>query len=160
MRKTTTMIETTPTLYKKIEIADNHIDYSEMYRTQETLQLNKRLRKTRNVILIAAAIMITGGLVLLMMPESPFTLTNLFSYMVVAAFMLILSFYSNKHPFFTVVAALVACIGFWGFEILTNSMSDLLVETSIHKLFIVSLLVWRFHLSREAELIRKELYFS
>ena len=152
------MIETNPTLYQKI--TDNHVDYSEMYRTQETLQLNKRLRKTRNVLLISGAVLIAGGAVLLFMPEAPFTIKNLLSYVGVAMFMFALSFYSNKQPFFTVVAALLACLGLWGVEIFTNSMSGLLVETSIHKLLVVSLLVWRFHPSREAELIRKELYFS
>ena len=47
-------IEPNPTLFKKI--ADNHVDYSEMYRTQETKQLNKRLRKTRNILLVCAFI--------------------------------------------------------------------------------------------------------
>lgn len=152
------MIDTNPTLYRKI--TDNHIDYSEMYRNQEMLQLNKRLRKTRFVLLISAAAIMAGGIVLSMMTESQFTVKNLTVYVGVAALMGILSLYSNKHPFFTVVAALIACIGLWGFEIFSNSMSELLVESSIHKLFVVSLLVWRFHPSREAELIRKELYFS
>lgn len=152
------MIDTNPTLYRKI--TDNHIDYSEMYRNQEMLQLNKRLRKTRLVLLISATAIMAGGIVLSMMTESQFTVKNLTVYVGVAALMGILSLYSNKHPFFTVVAALIACIGLWGFEIFSNSMSELLVESSIHKLFVVSLLVWRFHPSREAELIRKELYFS
>lgn len=152
------MIDTNPTLYRKI--TDNHIDYSEMYRNQEMLQLNKRLRKTRFVLLISAAAIMAGGIVLSMMTESQFTVKNLTVYVGVAALMGILSLYSNKHPFFTVVAALIACICLWGFEIFSNSMSELLVESSIHKLFVVSLLVWRFHPSREAELIRKELYFS
>jgi len=152
------MLETNPTLYQKI--ADNHIDYSEMYRTQETLQLNKRLRKTRIALLISAFILISGGAVLLMMPETSFTTRNLFSYISVAAFFVILSFFSNKQPFFTVVAALVVCLGLWVLDVFSNSMSELIIETSIHKLLIVSLLVWRFHPSREAELIRRELDFS
>jgi len=152
------MIETNPTLYQKI--TDNHIDYSEMYRTQETLQLNKRLRKTRIALLLSAFVLIAGGAVLLMMPETSFTTRNLFSYIGVAALFIILSFFSNRQPFFTVVAALVACLGLWGLEVFSDSMSDLIIETSIHKLLIISLLVWRFHPSREAELIRRELDFS
>jgi hypothetical protein len=74
--------------------------------------------------------------------------------------MVILSIYSNKHPFFSLVSALVVCIGFWGVEIFLNNIDELVIETSIHKLFIVSILVWCFHSSREAELIRKELHFS
>ena len=43
--------------------SDEHIDYSEMYRNQETIQLNKRLRKTRNVLLASAAVFVLGAIV-------------------------------------------------------------------------------------------------
>lgn len=152
------MIDTNPTLYQNL--SDNSIDYSEMYRTQETFQLNKRLRKTRNILLITAAVLIAGGAILLMMPETTFTITNFLIYTGVAAFIMLLSFFTNKQPFFTVVISLIVCIGVWALDIFSDSMSGLIIETSIHKLFIVSLLLWRFHTSREAELIRKELYFS
>lgn len=152
------MPEQTPTLIQKR--SDNHVDYSEMYRTQETLQLNKRLRKTRNVILACSAAFVIGGVLFSLIPESPFATKNLLAYIGVAAVMVILSVYSSKQPFFTIVAALIICLGVWGVEIFSATMEGLLIETSIHKLFIVSLLVWRFHPSREAELIRKELYFS
>ena len=152
------MLETNPTLYQKI--SDNHIDYSEIYRTQETLQLNKRLRKTRIALLISAFVLIAGDTVLLAMPETSFAITNLLGYIGVGAFFVILSFFSYKQPFFTVVAALIACLGLWGLEVFSDSMSELIVETSIHKLLVISLLVWRFHPSREAELIRRELDFS
>jgi hypothetical protein len=152
------MIETNPTLYQKM--ADNHVDYSEMYRLQETLQLNKRLRKTRNILLVSAAVFIAGGSIFSMMPETAFTTKNLLVYTGLSAFMVMLAFYSNKQPFFSIVAALIVCLGAWGLEVFSNSMDSLLVETSIHKLFIIALLVWRFHPSREAELIRKELHFS
>jgi hypothetical protein len=152
------MLETNPTLYQKI--TDNHVDYSEMYRTQETLQLNKRLRKTRNILMVSAFIFIAAGAIFLMMPETSFTTKHFLSYFAVAGLMVLLGFYSNKQPFFSIVAALVACLCFWGLEVFFYSMDELLVETSIHKLFIISLLVWRFHSSREAELIRKELHFS
>ena len=158
VRKTMNMIETNPTLYQKID--DNHVDYSEMYRTQETLQLNKRLRKTRNILLFCAAVFIAGGAVFSMMPETTFTTKNFLSYLGLAGFIVVLAIYSNKQPFFSIVTALIACLGIWVFEVFFNSLDGLLIETSIHKLFIVSLLVWRFHLSKEAELIRKELHFS
>jgi len=152
------MIETNPTLYQKI--ADNHVDYSEMYRTQETLQLNKRLRKTRNILLICAVVFVVGGAIFRIMPETSFTTKNFFAYIGVACFMVLLAFYSNKQPFFSIVTALIACLGFWGLEVFFYSMDGLLIETSIQTLFMVSLLIWRFHPSREAELIRKELQFS
>ena len=150
--------EQNPTLYQKI--TDNHLDYSEMYRTQETKQLNKRLRKTRNILLICALAFVAGAGVFWMMPETSFSAKDFLVYIGLAAVMALLSIYSKKKPFFSLVSALVICIGFWGIEIFLNNIGDLVIETSIHKLFIVSILVWCFHSSREAELIRKELHFS
>ena len=151
-------MHTNPTL---IQInSDNHIDYSEMYRNQETKQLNKRLRKTRNTLWICALAFVGGAGVFWIMPETSFTANNFFVYVGLAALMCLLSFYSNKQPFLSLVSALVICLGFWGFEIFFNNDNELMVETSIHKLFIVSVLVWCFHSSREAEIIRKELHFS
>jgi len=139
---------------------NNHIDYSEMYRVQETNQLKKRLRKTRNILLICAAAFVAGAGVLWIMPETSFTTKNFLIYLGLAGVMVLLSMLSNKHPFFSIAAALVISICFWGFEMFSNNLDELIIESSIHKLFIISLLVWRFHPSREAELIRKELHFS
>ena len=150
--------EQNSTLYQKI--ADDHVDYSEMYRTQETIQLNKRLRKTRNILLICGLAFVAGAGLFWIMPETSFTSKDFLVYLGLAVVMILLSFYSNKHPFFSIVSALVICIGFWGFEIFLNNIDELVIETSIHKLFIVSILIWSFHSSKEAELIRKELHFS
>jgi hypothetical protein len=150
--------EQNSTLYQKI--ADDHVDYSEMYRTQETIQLNKRLRKTRNILLICGLAFVAGAGLFWIMPETSFTTKDFLVYLGLAVVMILLSFYSNKHPFFSIVSALVICIGFWGFEIFLNNIDELVIETSIHKLFIVSILIWSFHSSKEAELIRKELHFS
>ena len=140
--------------------ANNHIDYSEMYRVQETNQLNKRLRKTRNILLICAAAFVAGAGVFWIMPETSFTTKNFLIYFGLAGVMVLLSILSKKQPFFSIAAALVISICFWGFVIFLNNLDGLIVESSIHMLFIISLLVWRFHPSREAELIRKELHFS
>lgn len=151
-------MHTNPTL---IQInPDNQVDYSEMYRFQETKQLNKRLRKTRNILLICALVFAAGAGILWTMPETPFDTNNFLVYTGLAGVMILLSLFSNKQPFFCIAAALVICICFWGFEIFFSNLEGLMVESSIHKLFIISLLVWCFHSSREAELIRKELHFS
>lgn len=152
------MIETNPTLYQKI--ADTHVDYSEMYRSQETLQLKKRLRKTRNILLICALVLAAGGAILRMMPETSFTANNLLAYLGLSCFIVVLAIYSNRQPYFSILTALIACLVFWGYEVAFYALDGVLIETSIHKLFIISLMVWRFHPSREAELIRKELHFS
>jgi hypothetical protein len=150
--------EQNPTFYQRI--ADDHVDYSEMYRTQETVQLNKRLRKTRNILFICALAFVAGASIFWVMPETSFDTKDFLVYIGLAAVMILLSMYSNKHPFFSIVSALVISIGFWGVEIFINNTNELVIETSIHKLFIVSILVWSFHSSKEAELIRKELHFS
>jgi hypothetical protein len=151
-------IEQNPTLFQKI--VDNHVDYSEMYRTQETKQLNKRLRKTRNILLVCALAFVAGACLFRIMPESSFTTRNFFVYISLAAVMVLLSVYSNKHPYYSILSALIICIGFGGLEVFFNTNDDLLIEGSIQKLFIISLLVSCFHSSKEAELIRKELHFS
>src|SRR6188768_662542 len=102
--------EQNPTLYQKI--TDNHLDYSEMYRTQETKQLNKRLRKTRNILLICALAFVAGASVFWIMPETSLTTKDFFVYLGLAAILVVLSIYSNKHPFFSLVSALVICLGF------------------------------------------------
>jgi len=150
--------EQNPTFYQRI--ADDHVDYSEMYRTQETKQLNKRLRRTRNILLICALAFVAGAGVFWIMPETSFTTKDFFVYLGLATVMVLLSVYSNKQPFLSLVSALIICVGFWGFELFVNNLNELVIETSIHKLFIVSILVWCFHSSREAEIIRKELHFS
>jgi hypothetical protein len=151
-------IQQNPTLFQKI--ADTHVDYSEMYRTEEMKQLNKRLRKTRNTLLVCAAALVAGAGIFWIMPETSFTTKNLFVYLGLAAVMLILSMFSNKQPYFSILAGLIICIAFWGLEIFLYNIDDLLIEGAIHKLFIISLLVACFHSSREAELIRRELQFS
>jgi hypothetical protein len=131
-----------------------------MYRTQETAQLNKRLRKTRNILFICALAFVAGASIFWVMPETSFDTKDFLVYIGLAAVMILLSMYSNKHPFFSIVSALVISIGFWGGEIFLNNTNELVIETSIHKLLIISILVWSFHSSKEAELIRKELHFS
>lgn len=150
--------EQNPTFYQTI--AADQVDYSEVYRTQETKQLNKRLRKTRNILLFCSLVFVVGGGIFWMMPETSFTTKDFLVYLGLAGVMALLSMYSNKQPFFSLVSALVICVVFWGVEIFLNNLNELVVETSIHKLFIVSILVWCFHSSREAEIIRKELHFS
>ena len=141
-------------------INDNHVDYSEMYRTQEMKQLNKRLRKTRNILLICAFAIVGGAGVFSLMPETTFSTRDFLFYLGLAVVVLLLAVYSNRQPYISLLSALLICIGFWGLEIFFNDVNDLLIETSIQKLFIISLLVASFPSSREAELIRKELRFS
>lgn len=150
--------ETNPTLMQIT--MDNHIDYSEMYRTQETIQLNKRLRRTRNILLICAATLLVGAAVFWSMPASTFTTNDFLVYSGFTAVMTLLSAYSSKQPYFSLLAALILCLGMWGMEVFFNKAGDLLIEGSIQKLFIISLLVSSFHSSREAEMIRNELHLS
>jgi hypothetical protein len=139
---------------------DNHVDYSEMYRTQEIKQLNKRLRKTRNILLICAAALLIGAGIFWSMPLSTFTTKDLLIYIGFTGVMVILSAYSNKQPYFSLLVALILCLGFWGMEVFFNTTENLLIEGSIQKLFIISLLVSSFHSSKEAEMIRNELHLS
>ena len=139
---------------------DNGIDYSELYRTQELKQLNKRLKKNQFIIQICSLALILGALVFWIIPRSNFSSLNVLFYFLLASILFVLSLFSKKRPYFSVLTSLVLCIGFWVAEIVFLSIDDILTESSIQKLFIISLLISRVHSSKEAELIRKELHFS
>ena len=136
------------------------IDYSEIYRTQELKQLNKRLRKTRNILLLCAAIITGGALIFWSMTNSSFKTSDFLLYSSLAFILIILSFFASKRPYFCILFALVLCIFFWAAEIIIKNSDDLLIEGAIQKLTVISLLVTSLHASKEAELIRKELHFS
>ena len=140
--------------------AENHVDYSEMYRTQEMKQLNKRLRKTRNVLLISALAIVGSAAIFWVLPSTTFTTPNFLIYAGLTLVLIGLAAYSKKHPYFSILSALLICIGVWALEMILYNADDLLIESSILKLIIVSLLISSFHASKEAELIRKELHFS
>ncbi len=136
------------------------IDYSEVYRTEELKQLNKRLRKTRIVLYICAIAVLSGAFVFWMMQYSSFTTKNFLLYLMLSLVLAFLGYISNKKPYVALLTGLVICIGFWAVEVILNKTDDLLIEGSIQKLFIISLLASCMHTSKEAELIRKELHFS
>ena len=139
---------------------EKNIDYSEVYRSEEMKQLNKRLRKTRIVLYICALVILGGAAAFWMMQYSSFTTKNFLLYLGLSVVLAILGFMSNKKPYVALLAGLVICIGFWAVEVILNKTDDLLIEGSIQKLFIISLLASCLHTSKEAELIRKELHFS
>ena len=139
---------------------DNAVDYSELYRTQELKQLKKRLKKNQLVLQICSLAMIIGALVFWIIPRSNFSSFNLLLYFLLSFVLLVFSLISKKRPYFSVLASLVLCIGFWAVEIVLLNIDEILIESSIQKLLIISLLISRLHSSKEAELIRKELHFS
>lgn len=135
-------------------------DYSEIYRTQEMKQLQKRLRRTRNTLFICSAAVLAGGTLFWVMPEIGFTFKELLFYVLIAGVLAVMGFFSSKKPYSFLLFALVLCMALWGIEIIWGKADEILIEGSIHKLFIISLLVSGLHTSREAELIKKELHFS
>jgi len=147
-----------PTRTKTMKETD--VDYSKVYRTEEMKQLNKRLKKIRNILYICSIAVLTGALLFWMMKDSYFTVKNFLLYLLLSVVLAFLGFISNKRPYKALVSALIICIAFGTVEVVLNKSDDLLIEGSIQKLFIISLLVSCLHTSREAELIRKELYFS
>lgn len=136
------------------------IDYSEIYKKQELKQLNIRLRRARNILLLCAVIIVGGAAVFWMMPHSYFKTREFTSYSILAFLFVLLALYSRKRPYISILSALVVSIMFWAVEIVLNNTDDLLIEGAIQKLTVVSLLVTSLHVSKEAELIRKELFFT
>ena len=141
-------------------VKGTEIDYAETYRLQENKQLTKRLRKTRNVLFLSAIAVLGGALVFWMMTNSLFTYKNFLLYLILSIILAFLGFISNKRPYAALLTALFLCISVSAVEVILNKSDDLLVEGTIHKLFIISLLVFSLPSSKEAELIRKELKFS
>jgi len=139
---------------------EKNIDYSEVYRSEEIKQLNKRLRKTKIVLFICAFVILAGATVFWMMKYSSFTTKNFLMYLGLSLVLAFLGLISKNKPYVALLTGLVVCIGFWAIEVVLNKSDDLLIEGSIQKLFIISLLASCLHTSKEAELIRKELHFS
>lgn len=136
------------------------VDYSVSYKKKEIRQLNKRLRKTRNILLFSAVAFMAGGVLFWVMPDPLFRSSSLYYYGFMTVLLLVLAVLSPNKPYRILVSALVLCLAYWGIEILMGNMDNLLIEGTIHKLCIISVLVSGLHTSREAELIKKELHFS
>lgn len=137
-----------------------HVDYSEMYRKLEMVQLKKRLRRTRNTLWVCAIAVLCGGLIFWQIPENPFNYRDFIIYLFVAVILTGLGLLSYKKPYSVLLFALILCLGLWAVEIIWGKADEILIEGTVHKLFIVSLLISALHISREAELIKKELHFS
>lgn len=136
------------------------IDYSEVYRKKELAQLQKRLKKARNILFICACAVLGGGLLLWIMPETQFYTRQMLMYVALGASFIILGLFSKKRPYLCLLAGLGICLAFWAIEILRGTSDDILIGGSVQKLIIVSLLISGLHTSKEAELIKKELHVS
>lgn len=139
---------------------ESHIDYAEVYRLQEKKQLEKRLKKTRNVLFLSSITVLGGASVFWIMTNTLFTYKNFLIYLVLSIILALLALFSKKRPYLALLTALILCIAVSAVEVILNKTDDLLVEGTIHKLFIITLLVFSLPSSKEAELIRKELKFS
>lgn len=141
-------------------IPEEQIDYSQIYKRQEAKQLNKRLKTTRIILLISATVTLLGGLVFWFMTEKSFSSKNLMFYTGLAFLFFLFSLLSKHKPYLSLITSLGLCISFWILEVVMGKSDELLIELSIQKLFIISIIVLGIPSSREAELIRKELNFS
>lgn len=136
------------------------IDYSEMYRKQEMKQLKKRLRRTRNTLFACALTVVFAGFIFWQMPANTFNSRDFIVYVFVAILLAAFGFISSRKPYAVLLITLVLCLGLWVVEIFWGKADEILIEGTILKLFIISLLVSALHTSKEAELIKKELHFS
>lgn len=141
-------------------LQENEIDYSQIYRNQELRQLKKRLRTTKFILVICSFITLAGGLIFWILPDNLFSTKNFLIYTGISVLFYIYSLLSRKKPYLSLIAALGTCLAFWFTEVIIGKSDVLIIESSIQKLFIVSLLVIGIPFSREAELIRKELHFA
>lgn len=136
------------------------VDYSEIYRKHEMKQLNKRLKKTRNILFVCALATLAGGLIFWLMPEKKFPGKQFFYYILVAFVFAGMAILSKMEPYKISLVALILSLALWGLEIISGKADTIILEGSIHKLFIIFLIISTLHTSREAELIKKELCIS
>lgn len=136
------------------------VDYSEIYRKHEMKQLNKRLRRTRNTLFVCAFASFGGGFLFWLMPETLFSGKQFLFYILVALVFAGMAILSKIEPYKIMLCSLFLCLVLWGVEIMWGKADNIFVEGSIHKLFIISLIIFSLHASKEADLIKKELYFS
>ena len=136
------------------------VDYSEIYRKHEMKQLNKRLRRTRNTLFVCAFASLAGGFLFWLMPETFFSGKQFLSYILVAFVFAGMAILSKTGPYKILLGSLFLSLALWGLEIMSGKADSIFVEGSIHKLFIISLIISSLHASKEAELIKKALCIS
>lgn len=141
-------------------VKESSPDYSEIYRKHEMKQLNKRLRRTRNTLFVCAFASFAGGLLFWLMPETLFSGKQFLFYILVAFVFAGMGILSKTEPYKILLCSLFLLLALWGVEIMLGKADNIFVEGSIHKLFIISLIISSLHASKEAELIKKELHFS
>ena len=135
-------------------------DYSEIYRKQEMKQLNKRLKRTRNILFLCAFATLAGGLIFWLMPEKIFSDKQFLSYIIVAIVFTGMAILSKTEPYKILLVTFFLSLALWGLEIISGNANSIILEGSIHKLFIIFLMISILHTSREAELIKRELCIS
>src|SRR5687768_2713524 len=126
------------------------VDYSEIYRKHEIKQLNKRLRRTRNTLFVCAFTSLAGGFLFWLMPETLFSGKHLLFYILVAFVFTGMAILSKTEPYKILLCSLFLSLVLWGVEIIWGKADIIFVEGSIHKLFIISLIISSIHSSREA----------
>jgi len=141
-------------------VKESSPDYSEIYRKHEMKQLNKRLRRTRNTLFVCALASFAGGFLFWLMPETFFSGKQFIFYILVAFVFAGLALLSKTEPYKILLCSLFLALALWVVEIMSGKADSIFVEGSIHKLFIISLMISSLHASKEAELIKKELHFS
>src|SRR5687768_407001 len=110
------------------EKAPGFIDYSIVYKEKEIKQLNKRLRKTRNILLIASLAFLLGGMVFRLMPESAFSMQSLLFYIIMAFILACIALLSSRKPYKFLLFGLFICIASWGAELLLGNTDNFLIE--------------------------------
>ena len=141
-------------------VKESSPDYSEIYRKHEMKQLNKRLRRTRNTLFVCAFASFAGGLLFWLMPETLFSGKQFLFYILVAFVFTGMGILSKMEPYKILLCSLVLSLVLWGVEIILGKADNIFIAGTIHKLFIIFLIISSIHASREAELMKRELYLS
>ena len=133
-------------------------DYAETFKKRENKELTKRLKKTKNALMICSAIFLLGGILFLFMSGAG-NFKNYLLHFVAALVYIILAGNSRKKPFSSILFGMLLVGFLWVITVLLKD-TEVLLRESLLNIFALSVLAFAIGTAREAEIIKKNLYLS
>lgn len=133
-------------------------DYAETFKKRENKELTKRLKKTKNALMICSAIFLLGGILFLFMSGAGHFKNYLLHFFAALTF-IILAGNSRKKPFSSILFGMLLVGFLWAITVLIKD-TEVLLRESLLNIFALSVLAFAIGTAREAEIIKKNLYLS
>ena len=130
-------------------------DYYQGYQKLELQSAETEIKKARNAIIAIAVLIIIGNLIV-MASSNSFTTLGIIIMLGIAAVFTGLAFLTKKQPLTAIIIALVLFIGLWVSDIVLAGIENL-YQGIVVKVIILYFLIKGIKHAREAERIRKEI---